>query len=144
MAAQIAGRYQENDDLSDFLAPEEASQPLETSQEESFPFVDSGFYYTQSTETHFILILSRFLNTKVSVREVLEDGVQVVLEAVVPSVNFLEKVSQKTSLHANMYNFSPRSHELFISSEGTLDTDPTRIEKDSSDPHWLLVVIPLL
>lgn len=125
------------------MDPDESTQ-LSDSEDDTNSFEECGFYYTHSTDTHWILFLSRFLNTKVVVEDVLEKGVQVKYEAVLPSVSFLEKVSVKTSMHANMYRFSACGHSRFIASPKPLDSFSSEVVKDVSDPHWILLVIPFL
>jgi hypothetical protein len=143
-ASQVAQVYQ-SEGLDDFVVPDfEGSEQSDSCEVDNTSFLDCGFYYTHATDECWILILSRFLNTKVAVDEVTEKGVQVSYEAVLPTVTFLERIYLKTTIHANMFNFSPRSHTRFISSPKPLDSYSTQIEKDISDPHWIVLVIPFL
>ena len=143
-AHQVGLQYQEEqEDLNSFIddqPPQLSSSPV--NEEVLMSFMNSGFYYSHETDAHWILILSRFLNTKISVKDIFEEGVTVSFEAVLPTVSFLETVLPKTGIHANMFNFSSMKYDLFISSPKPLDIDPRRILNDDSDPHWLLLVVP--
>ena len=142
-AEQVAQVYQE-EGVGDFVVPDGEIDQQTDNDDDTNSFMECGFYYTHATDTHWILILSRFLNTKVAVQEVMEKGVQIHYEAVLPSVPFLEKVSLKTTIHANMYRFAAGTHSRFIASPKPLDSYSTEVVKDASDPHWLLLVIPFL
>ena len=77
-AAQLVGvQYTEQSETS----PSDDAPVLSISSQiaESIfaSFSNSGFFYTQETEKSWIIILSRYLNTRVSMKDILKDGVKI-------------------------------------------------------------------
>ena len=84
---------------------------------------DGGLFFTHKTKEDWILIFSRFLNSKIAIEKLETNGLTIALTSAPPSVSYLQEISNITKIQANEYSLQEKKCEIFVHSPYPINQD---------------------